>query len=64
VNQQSQARLETRPAVLQFHNGNAAGTIYAHKVGGRIVEAYRGHGYGYAPIAAAVRSAPATGAKQ
>lgn len=50
--------LEPVPATLLFRNGHRAGTIYAHRVGGRIVEAYRGYGYGYSPIAAALRSDP------
>lgn len=50
--------LETRPALLQFEDGNIAGTIYAHRVGGRIVEAYRGYGYRYNAVARALRSDP------
>ncbi|HYF93191.1 MAG TPA: hypothetical protein VD969_13255 [Symbiobacteriaceae bacterium] len=51
--------LETLPALLQFAHGNLAGTIYAHRVGGRIVEAYRGYGYRYTPVARALRTDPA-----
>lgn len=52
--------LETRPATLQFQDGTLAGTIYAHRVEGRIVEAYRGYGYGYQPVAARLRSDPSS----
>ena len=48
--------LETRPALLRFEDGNLAGTIYAHRSGGRIVEAYRGYGYRYNPVARALRT--------
>jgi hypothetical protein len=51
--------LETRPAILRFADRTLAGTIYAHRIGGRIVEAYRGYGYGYNAIARALRSDPA-----
>lgn len=64
VDKQSQAVVEPRPALLQFQHGNLAGTIYTHRVGGRIVEAYRGYGYGYTPIATALRSDPATTPKR
>lgn len=57
------ALLETRPALLQFRNGPVAGTIYAHRVGGRIVEAYRGYGFGGAPLAPALRTGPADESK-
>ncbi|HYF77548.1 MAG TPA: hypothetical protein VD973_10480 [Symbiobacteriaceae bacterium] len=50
--------LETRPALLKFEGGNVAGTIYAHRIGGQIVEAYRGYGYRYNPVARALRSDP------
>jgi len=58
VNKQSEGTLETRPASLLFRDGCTAGTIYAHRVGGRIVEAYRGYSYGYVPLAPALRSQP------
>lgn len=63
MNKQIQSLVEIRPANLQFRHGTEAGTIYAHRVGGRIVEAYRGYSYGYAPIATAVRSNPSVGTK-
>lgn len=64
MNKQSSGdSLETRPALLQFRHGNLAGTIYAHRVGGQIVEAYRGYGFGYDPIAPALRSDPIPTAK-
>lgn len=63
MNKQSLDSLEARPAYLQFRNGNKAGTIYLHRVGGKIVEAYRGYGYGYSPIAPCVRSDPPAASK-
>jgi len=60
----SGAQTETLPALLQFEHGNTAGTIYAHRIGGRIVEAYRGYGYGYTPVAHALRSDPACHSKR
>lgn len=63
MNKQAPALLETRPALLQFRYGSVAGTIYAHRVGGRIVEAYRGYGFGYTPLASALRTGPADEAK-
>jgi hypothetical protein len=56
MNKQPVDGIEPRPAVLEFQNGHFAGTIYAHRVGGRIVEAYRGYSYGYAPLAPAIRN--------
>lgn len=58
MNKKSECPVETRPALLQFQHGKVEGTIYAHRVGGRIVEAYRGYGYGYTPIAPAMRRDP------
>lgn len=63
VNKQSERTLETRPAALQFRDGCAAGTIYVHRVNGRIVEAYRGYSYGYAALAPALRTAPSDHAR-
>lgn len=63
VNKQSESTLEARPAALQFRDGYAAGTIYVHRVGGRIVEAYRGYSYGYAALAPALRTAPSDKAR-
>jgi hypothetical protein len=56
----SDVEVETRPAILQFEGGTLAGTIYAHRIGGRIVEAYRGYGYKYDPVAVHLRSEPGT----
>ena len=66
MNKQSspEVELETRPALLQFEHGTCAGTIYAHRIGGRIVEAYRGYGYGYIPVAQALRTDPAGQSKR
>lgn len=63
MNKQAPVLLETRPALLQFRHGSSAGTIYAHRVGGRIVEAYRGYGFGYTPLAPALRTDPADDSK-
>jgi hypothetical protein len=54
--QSSDGQVETRPAILLFEHGTLAGTIYAHRVGGIIVEAYRGYGYQYDPVAAHLRT--------
>lgn len=51
--------VEARPARLQFANGEMPGTIYARRVGGRIVEAYRGYGYACTPLAPLLRDMPA-----
>lgn len=64
MNKESEPAVEPLPALLQFRHGNQAGTIYTHRVGGRIVEAYRGYGYGYTAIAPAVRSDPAARSKR
>lgn len=58
MKKQSSARptVETLPALLRFRCGDQLGIIYAHRRDGRIVEAYRGYGYGYEPIASALRS--------
>lgn len=59
MNKHSSANtLETLPALLKFEGGNVAGTIYAHRKGGQIVEAYRGYGYRYNLVARALRSDP------
>ncbi len=59
MNKHSEVVHEARPATLLFRDGVAAGTIYIRRVGGRIVEAYRGYDYGYKPIAPVLRSEPA-----
>lgn len=50
--------LEARPATLQFASGEKPGTIYARRVGGRIVEAYRGYGYSHSPLSPLLRNRP------
>lgn len=50
--------LQTQPAHLEFRDGTVAGTIYVHRIGGRVVEAYRGYGYGYNPLASVLRNHP------
>lgn len=65
VNKLGDSPVEIRPATLQFRHGKAPGIIYALRVGGQIVEAYRGYGYdGYTPNAPALRSDPMPLAKQ
>lgn len=54
----SRSGFETHPAHLEFRDGTIAGTIYALRIGGRIVEAYRGYGYGYSPLAPVLRNDP------
>lgn len=58
MNKESQSHVETRPARLQFEHGTCEGTIYAHRVHGCIVQAYRGYSYQYVPLARTLRGEP------
>lgn len=58
VKKQSETVSEARPATLHFRGGVAAGTIYIRRVGGRIVEAYRGYDFAGNSIAPILRSKP------
>lgn len=58
IAQTASQEVEVKPARLQCQDGERSGTIYIRRVGGRVLEAYRGFSYTLTPLARILRYRP------